>query len=177
MSFWSALLNDVGLGSATGSTGSGGYTFGEQNADFIKLQFLYAAKLKRHLANGDITQEYYDSHFWLTTQSLTPPYSAWWDEFRAAIESEDLNWLANQIGQSVGDVTEWFTRNIANVIVRGATGALNGIGQGLTTSFFNSMNAFGWLTLFGLTAAFVWGWRRGYVQKAFKVGSKAATHI
>src|SRR5579859_879466 len=96
-----SILGDFGVGS------NPNYSFSQQDKDFIKLQFKYGLLLKQKLAAGQISQAYYDSNFWLTTETLTPPYAGWFDEFKAAIQAEDLNWLAKQVGESVDQLINY----------------------------------------------------------------------
>ena len=168
MSFWGTVLSTVGLGTDAGVTQPSGYTFDQQQKDFIKLQFKYALLLKQKLANGEITQDYYSSHIWLTTQTLTAPYSGWWTEFKAAIDSEDLNWLSSQVGEDVASLTKYMGKAIGTV----AASVISGTTEGLATGFFGGLNIYGYLAIAGLGVAAWYGWKKGLIQKAFKVAVK-----
>lgn len=142
------------------------YSFSEQQRNFIKLQFKYGVKLKRKLAAGEITQDYYDKNIWLASQSLENPYTGFWQEFKAAIESEDLQWLSRQVGESVGDLSEWIgttAGNIAGEIIGGVSG---GVARGLA----GGLGVAGWVTV-GLLGLGVWyAFKKGYAQKVIKYG-------
>lgn len=147
------------------------YDFSRQEKDFIKMQFLYGLQLQNRLAAGTITQDYYDSHFWLTTQTLESPDAAWWGEFKTAIQQTDFNWVANAIGESVQSVQSY----VGNVIGQAAAGATQGMVTGLTQGFFGSLNVVGWLTLAGAGIAIYYGFKSGLIQKAFNITTKAVT--
>lgn len=181
MSLLSTIAGYVGLGSSAGtaSTDESGnvYTFSQQQKDFIKLQFKYGLLLKQKLAAGSITQEYYDSNFWLTTEQLEPPYNGWLDEFKAAIQSEDLNWLAKQVGETVDQLTVYMGDALG--AVASAAGnivgtAISSTSTGLVEGFFGSLNPVGWLVVIGIGAGIYWGFKKGYIQQAFKTGAKTA---
>ena len=188
MSFLSTLLNDVGLGSTTGASQPSGYTFSQQDKDFIKLQFKYGLQLQARLNAGTLPgidtsgnlipagqatavqqQTYYDSHLWLTTQTLQAPYNGWWAEFKTAIDSEDLNWLSQQVGESVASLTSY----MGNLVGSAVGSAISGATKGITTGFFSSLNIYGYIAIAGLGVAVYYGWKHGLIQRAFKTTAKA----
>lgn len=169
MSFIGTLLGDIGIGS--GQSAGDTYSFSQQQKDFIKLQFKYGLLLKQKLAAGQISQAYYDANFWLTTQSLTAPYNAWWDEFKSAIQSEDLNWLAKQVGETVDSLTAYMgdalraTAAAAGNLVGTAISSTTG---GLASGFFGSLDLAGWAAVAAVGFAIYYGYKHGYVQVAIK---------
>lgn len=173
MSFIGSILGDLGVGSTTATGGNSGYSFSQQDKDFIKLQFKYAILLKNKLAAGQISQAYYDANFWLTTEQLTPPYNGWWDEFKTAIQAEDLNWLAKQVGEGVDQLVIYMgdalaaTASVAGKIVSAGS-------TGIITGFFGSLNLTGWLVVGGIAFGVYYGWQKGYIQTALKTGKYIA---
>jgi hypothetical protein len=164
MSFFGSILGVFGVGDQAG------YSFDQQQRDFIKLQFKYGLILKNRLAAGTITQDYYNQNFWLTTQQLDAPYNGWWDEFKAAIESENLDWLAKQVGETVEQLTAYMgdaLHGIASAAGSIVGTAISSTTSGLAGGFFGSLNLAGWLVVGGLGVAVYFGWKKGLIQKAF----------
>ena len=169
-----SVLSSIGVIPETGSTDVAGnvYTFSQQQKDFIKLQFRYGLLLKQKLAAGAITQDYYDSHLWLTTETLDPPYNGWIDEFKAAIQSEDLNWLAKQTGETVDKLIDFMGSALSGAteaIGKTLGTAVSSSASGLVTGFFGSLNPIGWLVVIGIGAGLYYGIKKGYVQRAVKL--------
>lgn len=172
MSFFGSILGDLGIGSGTGpATASDPYTFSQQQKDFIKLQFKYGLLLKKKLAAGEISQAYYDANFWLTTQTLEAPYNAWWDEFKSAIDSEDLNWLAKQVGETVDSLTNYMgdaLRATAAAVGKAAGTIVSSATGGLASGFFGSLDLAGWAVVAAVGFAVYYGYKHGYVQALVK---------
>jgi hypothetical protein len=169
VSFFGSILGALGVGS-----NPTGYSFSQQDKDFIKLQFKYGLELKNKLAAGEITQDYYNNNFWLTTQTLEAPYNGWYDEFKTAIQSEDLNWLSAQVGETVESLTAYL--GTALTAVTKAAGnlvgtAISSTSTGLVSGFVGSLNFFGWAAVIGIGVATYYGFKKGYIQKAFKVAA------
>lgn len=171
MGLFSSILGVFGVGE------NPTYGFTQQQKDFIKLQFKYALTLKQKLATGEITQDYYNNNLWLTTETLDAPYAGWWDEFKTAIDSEDLDWLAKQTGETVDSLTKYMGNaltavgqkvgSVIGTVVSSST-------TGLVSGFFTSLNFFGWVVVAGTGVAIYYGFKTGTIQKAFKTGAKAA---
>lgn len=187
MSIFGTILADVGFGTATGAVQPNGYTFTQQDKDFIKAQFRYGLILKQRLdagtlpgvdsagklilspllggnPNPDEQQAYYNSHLWLTTQTLQVPYAGYWDEFKTAISSEDLQWLARQVGETVEQVTAYMGDALGSVVAS----AISGVAGGVAKGFFGSLNVWGWLAIGGAGVALYYGWKKGLIQSAFR---------
>lgn len=162
MSYIAGFLGAIGLGDQAG------YSFSQQQKDFIKLQFKYGLLLKQKLDAGQITQAYYDQNFWLTTQSLDAPYNGWWDEFKTAIQSEDLQWLSKQVGESVADLTAFMgdaLHGVAKAIGSAVGTAVSASAGGLASGFFGSLGLAGWLVV-GAAGFGVWyAWKKGLIKK------------
>ena len=176
MSLITGVLGALGVGD------NPNYSFSQQQRDFLKLQTLYAFRLKQRLEAGTITQTQYDANtVWAANDQLTPPFNGWYAEFKAAINSEDLNWLASQIGTTVeeltaylGDAIKTVTQDVGSAIGTAAGSAASGISGGLIKGFFGSLNGFGWLALGVVGIGVYYGFKKGIIQKAFKVGAKGA---
>lgn len=157
------------------------YSFSQQQKDFIKLQFKYGVLLKRRLDAGtlpgqdgsviipeashpssDQQQAYYDAHLWLTTQTLDNPYVGWREEFKSAIESEDLNWLAGQIGEDAGALAAWIGHT-AGAVVGGVTG---GIAQGVASGLGATVRGGGAVILVGVALLAWWAFTKGPLKDA-----------
>jgi hypothetical protein len=155
------------LGLDTAETNSV-YGFNQQQKDFIKLQFKYALGLKNKLAAGQISQAYYDANVWLTTETLDAPYAAWWTEFKTAIDQEDLNWLAKQVGETVEALTAYMgtaLRATASA-VGGAIGTVvSSTTGGLASGFLGSLDLAGWLFVGALGFGIYYAFKQGYVKK------------
>ena len=169
-----SFLAAIGVIPATGSVDSSGsiYSFSQQQKDFIKLQFRYGLLLKQKLASGEITQDYYDSHLWLTTETLDPPYNGWLEEFKNAIQSEDLNWLAKQTGETVDALIDYMGTALAGAteaIGKTLGTAVSSSATGLVSGFFGSLNPVGWLVVIGLGVGLYYGVKKGYVQRTLKL--------
>jgi hypothetical protein len=162
----SGVASIFGVGNGSVDESGNTYTFNQQQKDFIKAQFLYGVKLKRALAAGTITQDYFDKNIWLTTQTLQAPYSGWWTEFKDAIESEDLQWLSKQIGESVSDLSVWLGQ-VAGSVVGGVVG---GVSEGLATGLIGSLGFFGWLTVIGAGVGLYYAYKKGLLKKLLYVG-------
>ena len=147
------------------------YGFDQQQKDFIKLQFKYGLLLKQKLAAGEISQAYYDANFWLTTQTLDAPYAGWWDEFKSAIQAEDLQWLAKQVGETVESLTAYMGSALSAVAHAAGSivaTAISSTSTGLLGGFFGGLNPVGWLVVIGLGAGLVWSFKKGYAQRTLK---------
>lgn len=166
MGLISGIAGALGIGN--GSTDSAGntYTFNQQQKDFIKAQFLYGVKLRQKLEAGEITQAYYDQNIWLTTQTLQAPYAGWWDEFKAAIQSEDLQWLSKQVGESVESLTLWLATTAGNVV----GSAIKGVSEGAITGLATSLGFFGWFTIGALGFGLYWAYKKGALKKVPYIG-------
>jgi hypothetical protein len=172
-----SILGDLGVGSSAATGGNSGYSFDQQQKDFIKLQFKYALILKQKLAAGKISQAYYDANFWLTTQQLDAPYTGWWTEFKTAIDSEDLNWLAKQTGETVDALTGYLgdaLRSVASSAGALVGTAISSSAGGLASGFFGSLDLVGWAVIAGVGFAIYWGYKNGYVAKVIKKTADAA---
>jgi hypothetical protein len=171
MSIIGSVLGDLGVGN------NPIYSWTQQDKDFIKAQFKYGLKLKQKLDSGAITQDYYNNNVWLTTQSLQAPYNGWWSEFQQAINSEDLNWLAKQVGETVDQLTVYmgdaltFVAQKAGAVVGTAISSTTG---GIFGGFFGSLTIVGWLAVIGIGAATYYGFKTGLIQRALKTGIKSA---
>jgi len=172
MAVIASLLGGLGVGSTEGQLG-----FSDAEKLFIKTKFKYGLLLKQKLASGEINQAYYDSNQWLLSEDLSPPYQGWWDEFKQAINSEDLNWLAKQVGESVDDLTR-FMGSALETVASKATGLagtlLSSTTGGLFKGFFGSLNLWGWLAVAAIGAGVYYGFKTGAIQRAFKTGAKVA---
>lgn len=180
MSLLSSLLAAGDVGSTVATGGQAGYTFSQQEKDFIKLQFKYGILLNQKLASGQISQAYHDANLWLTTETLSPPYNGWWTEFQTAINQEDLNWLAKQVGETVDQLVVYMgdalaaTAALAGNIVGTAVSSTS---SGLLKGFFGSLNWGGWLVVIGIGAATVYAWKKGYIQKSIDLGFRTGKLI
>lgn len=164
MSVISTILTDVGLGGLTGSTQPSGYTFSQQQKDFLKAQFKLALLAKQQYDAGNISYDVYQQDLALASQQLDAPYTGFWTEFKAAIDAEDLNWLANQVGETIESLTQYMGSALGKTL----GSAVSGITSGVTQGFFGSLNIYGWLAIAGVSVALYWGIKKGYVQKALK---------
>lgn len=147
------------------------YSFSQQQKDFIKLQFKYGLLLKKRLAEGTISQAYYDANFWLTTQTLDSPYNGWWDEFKSAIDSEDLNWLAKQVGETVDALTTYMgdaLRATTAAVGKAVGTVISSTAGGLANGFLGSLDLAGWAVVAAVGFAIYYGWKHGYVQGVLK---------
>lgn len=172
MSFLASLAGDLGLGSGLGTNPVTGQTIGQPFSDadkqFIKAQFKYGLLLNQKLASGQITQAYHDANLWLTTETLTPPYNGWLDEFSTAINQEDLNWLAKQVGETVDQLTLYMgdaLHAVASAAGNIVATAISGTSSGLISGFFGGLNWGGWLVIGGLGLSVYYGWKKGYIQE------------
>lgn len=177
MGLFANLLGDIGIGSGTDTGGNANYSFDQQQKNFIKLQFKYGLTLKKRLEAGTISQAYYDANFWLTTQTLDAPYNGWYDEFKAAINSEDLNWLAKQVGETT-DVLVSYMGDALTAVAKTAGSivgtAISSTSSGLIDGFFGSLGITGWLVVIGAGVGIYWSYKNGYLQKVVKKGFVAA---
>ncbi len=167
MSFISSISDTFGIGSGQNAAGTS-QTFSDAQKNFIKLQFKYGLLLKQKLAAGTITQAYYDANFWLTTETLEAPYNGWLTEFKQAIQQEDLNWLAKQVGETVEQLTAYMgtaLTAVASAVGAAAGTVVSSTSSGLISGFFGSLNWGGWLVVAGLGAVVYIGFKKGYVQK------------
>jgi hypothetical protein len=130
----------------------GDYSFSQQQKDFIKLQFKYALRLKQRLDEGSITQDYYDTNIGLTTQQLQSPYAGWISEFTTAIQEEDLQWLAKQVGEDVGDIAKYMGRAAGTAIGSVTSGIASGVVEGVKAGA-SSLSLPGWLLIGGVAVA------------------------
>lgn len=163
-----------------------GLSFSDAQKNFIKLQFKYGVTLKRRLDAGtlegqdpsgriiptsqnptpDEQQAYYDAHLWLTTQTLDDPYAGWRDEFKTAIESEDLNWLSQQIGEDVPALATWIGTTVgktAGGLVGGVTG---GVAQGIASGIGGTVKLGGTVVLIGAVLLLYWAFTSGPLKDA-----------
>jgi hypothetical protein len=164
MSFLGGILGELGVGNQAG------YSFDQQQKDFIKLQFKYGLLLKNRLADGTITPDYYQANFWLTTETLDPPYNGWLDEFKSAIEAEDLNWLSKQVGETVEALTAYMGSALRGVAAAAGSivgTAISSTAGGLASGFFGSLTPAGWLVIGGTGVAIYFAWKKGLIQRAF----------
>lgn len=164
------LLDSIlGIGTNPTTGQQVGQDFSQQDKDFIKAQFKYGLLLNQKLAAGQITQAYHDANFWLTTETLQAPYNGWFDEFAAAINSEDLAWLSKQVGESVEALTTYMGSALTAVSKAAAAAvgtALSSTSTGLVEGFFGSLNIVGWAVIGGIGFAVYWGWKKGYLKRA-----------
>lgn len=149
--------------------GDSTYSFSQQQKDFIKLQFKYGVTLKRRLEAGtlegidpldgsvipanlgpsqDEQQAYYNSHLWLAQQTLSNVDAAYWQEFGTAIQSEDLQWLAGQIGEDVGSLATYVGKAAGTAVGGITSGIASGVTAGLGATVKN-LSLPGWLLLGG----------------------------
>jgi hypothetical protein len=133
------------------------YSFNQQQKDFIKKQFIYGSKLRSKLASGQITQKYYDDNIWLASQSLDSPSAAFRQEFINAVESQDLEWLANTIGVSVSEVARFVGQTAGSVVGGVAAGVSSGLGFP------------GWIAVLGIGAIAFWAFTKGPLS-TLKIG-------
>jgi hypothetical protein len=156
------------------------YGFAQQQKDFIKLQFKYGLILHRRLQAGTVSQAYYDANFWLTTETLDPPYAGWWDEFKSAIQAEDLAWLAKQVGETTDQLVDYLgdalaaTAGFAGKIV---SKSISGVSTGLVSGFFGGLNPVGWVVVVGLGFGLYWSFKHGYAQRTIKSVFDVATIV
>lgn len=182
MGIWDTIKSDVGavFGSGTEQPAPAAgnvYTFSQQQKDFIKAQFKYALLLKQKLAAGEITQDYYNNALFLTTEQLDSPYVGWTDAFTNAVNSEDLNWLAGQVGETVDSLTQYMGNALSSAASKIGTlagTAISSTSSGLLKGFFGSLNVTGWLVIAGLGVGIYWGFKKGYIQKALGTAAIAA---
>lgn len=127
--------------------GNGTYDYSQQQKDFLKAEFVYGLKLKNALEAGTITQDYYDSNIWLTTQQLQSPYEGFANEFVTAVNSEDLNWLANQLGEDVGQLTQELGNVVGKVAGSAVAGAASGLASGIGGGFSSNISIGGLMLL------------------------------
>ena len=171
-----SLLSAVGIIPNTGSVDTSGnvYAFSQQQKDFIKLQFRYGLLLNQKLAAGQITQAYHDANLWLTTEQLEPPYNGWLDEFQTAINGEDLQWLAKQVGETVDQLVVYMgdaLQAVASTAGSLVGTAISSTSTGLLGGFFGALNPVGWLTLAILGVGVYYGCKKGYIQKTLKLAA------
>ena len=102
------------------------YSFSQQQKDFLKLQFRYGTRLKEKLDAGEITQDYYDNNIWLATQQLESPYVGFAKEFVTAVQEEDLQWLANQVGESLESIAAYLGKTVSKTLASAVAGAASG---------------------------------------------------
>ena len=119
------------------------YEFSDQQKDFVRLQFIYASKLKKKLDSGAITQAYYDQNVWLTAESLQNPDTGWEQEFVRAIDQEDLIWLEGVIGDKIKGVAEAIGTLVGTVV----GSAVGGVSSGISGAVTKSLGLSGWITL------------------------------
>jgi hypothetical protein len=138
------------------------YSFSEQQKNFIKLQFKYGVRLHQKLEAGEISQAYYDRNIWLTTETLDSPYPAFWNEFKTAIESENVAWLAQQIGEDVQALAAWVGTT--------AGGIVGNVVSGVAGGFTSALNLQALALIIGAGVVAWWAFTRGPLS-AFKVKS------
>lgn len=119
---------------------NGDYPYSQQQQDFLKLQFEYGLKLKQKLEAGEITQEYYDSNIWLASQQLQSPYAGFYQEFVTAVNEEDLNWLANELGEDIGQLTKEVGLVVGKAAGAAVAGAASGVASGVVSGIGSNLN-------------------------------------
>ncbi len=104
------------------------YSWSQRNKDFLKAKFKYGVKLRQKLADGSITQEYYDKNIALASQDLENPRTGFIKEFIQAVDEMDINWLANEVKEDAGALAAWLGTTTGKIVGGVAGGLASGLG-------------------------------------------------
>lgn len=105
-------------------------TDAEAQANLAKLQGQYKAQLDKRLANGEVSQQFYNEQSGLLQETLQDPSDAGWTEFNATVVQEAKD-LPATVQNAITDTATW----VGSTVGKTTSGLGGGLFGGLVSNF------------------------------------------